>query len=513
MTDLLDSVYNQYPIGSLLIWETDLRIATLDHLGPFTFPPTAGKSVGYILDGHQRLATLAAALVAREANGRDDDDLGSDLWDMSWNMESKRFQHGLAEEDLKELFPLTSLLDTLRFFESVRQLRGALSTHENLIDSYTDEVSRLARAFQSYRVPVIRIRRTGLSEAVEIFSRLNSKGQTMTADQMVSALMYRQGQKQDNFDLAAEIDSLEDDLAEQSFGDIDRTTILRGILANLDEDIYRTDWTRLTSERRERLLPRLKEGVERTSISFDRAVEFLADMGVRTSRLLPYAMQLVLLSAFFDKDPAPAESKLRFLRLWFWTSSFSGWFGGANTARVSNLVKEFRKVALANNSPTALSNFDMRAEPLPFPASYDMRNARTRTLLLVMLSLEPRYPDGTPIEGAWREIAEKGPGAVGHIFGEPPPSLARNPANRMIRPPGAAKGLLNSWIDRNLGDADDEILASHALDRSTMTALHKGDVGGFIRMRQQLLVDAENSFQRSVGLTTSRRHGRAAQHR
>ena len=38
---------------------------------------------------------------------------------------------------------------------------------------------------------MIRIRRTSLSEAVEIFARLNSKGQAMTADQMVSALMYR----------------------------------------------------------------------------------------------------------------------------------------------------------------------------------------------------------------------------------------------------------------------------------------------------------------------------------
>ena len=259
MTDLLDSVFKQYPIGSLLIWETDLRIATLDHLGPFTFPPTSGRSVGYMLDGHQRLVTLAAALVARDADGTDEGP-DSDLWDMSWNMDAKRFQHGLAIEQPRELFPLTSLLDTLRFFESVTKLRAALGMNAELIDSYTEEVSRLARAFQSYRVPVIRIRRTTLSEAVEIFARLNSKGQAMTADQMVSALMYRQGQKAESFDLAEEIDSIEEQLAEQSYGDIDRTTILRGILANLDEDIYRTDWTRLTSERRERLLHGYKRG-------------------------------------------------------------------------------------------------------------------------------------------------------------------------------------------------------------------------------------------------------------
>jgi len=512
MTDLLDSVYKQYPIGSLLIWETDLKIATLERLGPFTFPPTIGRSVGYMLDGHQRLVTLAAALVARDTDGTDDDP-DSDLWDMSWNLDAKRFQHGLAIEHPGELFPLTSLLDTLRFFESVSRLRAALGANSDLMNSYTDEVSRLARAFQSYRVPVIRIRRTTLSEAVEIFARLNSKGQAMTADQMVSALMYRQGQKKESFDLAEEIDSIEEQLAEQSFGDIDRTTILRGILANLDEDIYRTDWTRLTSERRERLLPRLQEGVDRTSASFDRAVAFLADTGVHTSRLLPYAMQLVLLSAFFDRDPHPDSAKLRFLQLWFWSSSFSGWFGGANTARVSSLVREFRSVASSSEMPIKLANYDMNAAPVPFPSSYDMRNARTRTLLLVMLSLQPRYPDGHLIEEPWREIAEKGPGAVGHVFGEPPSSLARNPANRMIRPPGAARGLLRSWIDRNLRDADDEVLASHALDRSTMDALHKGDVSGFIRTRQLLLVNVESAFQRRVGLVRRGRGSRSAQNR
>jgi len=327
----------------------------------------------------------------------------------------------------------------------------------------------------------------------------------MTADQMVSALMYRQGQKSDSFDLASEIDSIEEQLATLSFSDIDRTTILRGILANLNEDIYRTDWTRLTSERRERLLPRLKEGVERTSSSFDRAIEFLGTMGVNTGRLLPYAMQLVLLSAFFDIDSSPSDATVQFLRLWFWSSSFSGWFGGANTARVSSLVGEFRAIAAAKRAPVTLKNYDMKAAPLPFPRSYDMRNARTRTLLLVMLALRPRYPGGDLIEAPWREIAEKGPGAVGHVFGEPPASLARNPANRMIRPPGAAKGLLHSWIDRNLGNVSDEVLSSHGLSRPIMERLHRGDVGAFIRMRATLLEVEEVEFQRSVGLARVRR--------
>ena len=74
MTDLLDSVYKQYPIGSLLVWETAREIATLDRLGPFIFPDVADERVGYVLDGHQRLATLAGALVARDVGTTDPSD-------------------------------------------------------------------------------------------------------------------------------------------------------------------------------------------------------------------------------------------------------------------------------------------------------------------------------------------------------------------------------------------------------------------------------------------------------
>lgn len=506
MTDLLDSVYNQYPIGSLLVWETDESIATLGQLGPFVFPSLIDGPVGYLLDGHQRLATLAGALVPRSSNSFSEDERDPGRWDMSWNMETRRFQHGLAESDPKTLFPLTSLLDTLRFFDAVGNLRRSLAGQEDLAGTYTEEVSRLAREFQHYRIPVIRIRRTGLSEAVEIFARLNSKGQAMSSDQMVSALMYRQGQQGGEFDLASEIDEISNQLAERSFGDIDRTTILRGILANLDEDIYRTDWTRLTHERRERLLPRLREGVDRTSQSFDLAMDFLADNGVYTSRLLPYAMQLVLLSSFLDRDPVPSEDKVRFLSRWFWASSFSGWFGGANTARVSSLVSEFREIAQLKEAPKVLNNFNMDATSLPFPSSFDMRSARTRALLLVMLSLKPRNPDGTLIEDPWRDIAEKGPSAVGHIFGELPRSLTGNPANRMIRPPGAGNGLLYPWISRNLPFSVPPVLESHALTREAVRLLNSGDVAGFVNSRQELLIAKEREFQGRFGVKSSALH-------
>jgi hypothetical protein len=505
MTDLLDSVYKQYPVGSLLVWETDQPIATLDELGPFIFPQPSGGAIGYLLDGHQRLSTIAGALVARDTQTMSPEERDPARWDLVWNMEAKRFQHGRAEDNPGTLFPLASLLDTLKFFDAIKVLHGALSHDPNLADGYTSEVSELAKAFQSYRVPVIRIRQTGLSEAVEIFARLNSKGQAMSLDQMVSALMYRQEDSSSHFDLASEIDVISDRLGQEDFGDIDRATILRAILANLDEDIYRTDWTRLTRQRREDFLKRLRAGVARTEKSMDLAVSFLKSSGVRASRLLPYTMQLLVLSSFFDIQPTPTQSQIKFLRHWFWVSSFSGWFGAANTARVNSLVTEFRRVAGLTHGepPDELTNFDLRAKSLPFPTSFDMRSARTRALLLVMLSLQPRKPDGEIISDPWRMIAEQGPSAVGYVFGNPPREWVGNPANRMIRPPDAAQGLLYSWIERNFHSASDEVLYSHGLNRTMLTHLQESDAGEFIGARQKLLIQAEHKFLKKVGVAPS----------
>lgn len=502
MTDLLDSVYNQYPIGSLLVWETDESISTLDHLGPFRFAADSDRQVGYLLDGHQRLSTLAGALVARDIQFIGDDEPDPLRWELAWNMTNGRFQHGVAADSPETLFPLTALLDTLRFFSAVDRMKDALGERMVLVNDYVSAVSRVAQAFQHYRVPVIRIRQTDLSQAVEIFARLNSRGQPMSADQMVSALMFRQSDQGSGFDLASHIDGLIEQLGEQDFGSVDRTTVLRAILANLDEDIYNTDWTRLTKARKETLLPQMREGVERTSRSIDLAVDFLKSLGVRTSRLLPYTMQLATLSAFFDRQPKPSSDQIGFLQRWFWVSSFSGWFGGANPSRVNALVKEFRQV-VAKSTPTRLENFEMEAPALPFPLTFDMRSARTRTLLLVMLSLKPRTTSGEIVQDPWRSIAEKGPEAVGHVVANPPRELSRNPANRMIRPPEHERGILRSWLENDLFNADDSVIESYGVTRPAIEYLRQRNLQGFVNERQTFLIDRERELQKRFGVRHS----------
>lgn len=503
MTDLLDSVYNQYPIGSLLVWETEESIATLESLGPFKFPEAEKKGIGYLLDGHQRLTTLAGALVPREQRVIDAQERDPGRWELVWNMESEKFQHGDYNDHPDTYFPLVALLDTLNFLAAVDRVRKALTNQPSVADARIQQLSRVARSFQHYRVPVIRIKQTGLSEAVEIFARLNSKGQSMTADQMVSALMYSSDRDESAIDLAHEIDIILEGIRQRGFGEIERTAILRAILANLDEDIYNTDWTRLASARRKDLGDKLQNGVLTATQSLNSALDFLDSLGVKASRVLPYSMQLVVLSAAFDAVPNPDERRLELLKKWFWVSSFSGWFGAASTSRINALVAEFRSLKHVQENQ-ALENFNLQAPALPYPSSFDMRSSRTRSLLLVELAQQPRYPDGQTVEDPWQAIADRGPDGVGFVNDELPKEYAGNPANRMIRIPGATKGVLWRWIVTDLASGGDNVLNSHCLNERCVNLLQNRDIAGFVEERQKLLMAAETRFLREASVTLGR---------
>src|SRR5687767_7083206 len=62
---LLDSISNNYPIGSLLLWKTSSKLATDRNIGDFQLPVTDDLTpTDYVLDGQQRLTVIYSCLGA-----------------------------------------------------------------------------------------------------------------------------------------------------------------------------------------------------------------------------------------------------------------------------------------------------------------------------------------------------------------------------------------------------------------------------------------------------------------
>ena len=480
---LLESILHGFPIGSILVWDTEENVESAQHIGPIEISPRPNGMIGYLLDGQQRVSTLVGTL-------RLTDDMNATVDQVDWcvycNLDTREFHRAPKEGVGPQHFPVRSLLNTAEFFDACRRIQSEGDPDRS--QKWLDEADRLASAFRDYQLPLIRIRDADLDSAVTVFARLNLTGRKMAADEMVSALTYQRGQ----FHLAGKLDEFKAELDRKGFGNLDRVFLLRAVLAALDRDIYAKDWADIMVK------PEIREALpgafEAATKGIRCALEFLLDdLGVKSDRLLPYGLQLVFLGEFFRLCPQPTASVRELLSRWFWVTSFTGWFGGVNTAQAKHALREIRDLARGDEIQFRVVNLDVPAQS--FPDRFDGRSARVRAFLLYLASLEPRSIRGRGALDPGALLSTSGTGAVGHVSSNlsQRADLIRSPANRMYVDPGhvgQAFGALRYLQDDMLR----EVLPTHGFPVASIEHLRRGDRTGLVAARLETLIDGERDF-------------------
>jgi hypothetical protein len=491
---LLDSIQRGYPIGSVFVWETSQRFANLESVGPAkveTDLPEEPAPVGYLLDGHQRLATLMGALAASE---KELSEWKDGRFRVSYDLVKREFEHTRGQS--ANLFPLWRLMDTSSFLDQCELIR-----RENSRDApeWIKTAKGLAQTFQNCAVGVTRVYHTELSEAVEAFTRLNTEGRRMTPDQIFFALTYREK----GFDLPAAVDAIiEDVLKPARYDDINRTILLRVVLAALERDIYETavDWRELVTREGDE---KLREVSDRCRMSLKRALEFLEHtLGASSQKALPYGLQLVLLSEFFRACPdcvrnAPKDV-LSTLERWFWVSSFSGAFMVGSSARFNEAITDARK--LARGEPTTI---DLLVPALPQPQRFHPRAARVRAFFLFLKSLRPQRPDnGQPIEN----VLNEGFRDAVLIWRNDDEDLRVDLANRALLGASFDGDPLNEFrrLQNESPGFREGVLASHAISEDAWQWLLAGDATQFLDARRNELIRQELVFMDKKGIAKPR---------
>lgn len=490
---LLDSVLRGFPIGSILVWDTSRRIETRARVGPVDIPTHGDGLISYLLDGQQRVSTLVGTL-------RLADDVKAIVDEVDWrvycDLEKLEFHRVPAAEVEPHYFPVRSLLSTAGFFAACRRILDTVG-NDKLAQRWLNEADRLATAFRDYQLPLIHIREADLDSAVTVFARLNRKGRKMTADEMVSALTYKEGR----FHLAEKLDEFKEELYGLGFGNLDRVLLLRAVLAALDHDIYAKDWADLMVKPEVGAM--LPQRFDLAADGIRRALKFLKELGVTSDRLLPYGLQLVLLGEFFRLCSEPAADVEKLLTRWFWVTSFTGWFGGVNSSRVRLAVREMRD--LARRKTTDIQVVNLAAPALPFPSRFDGRSARVRSFLLYLASLRPRGLRSAVALDPGGLLADLGTRAIGYVFGSPRQlnEMFSSPANRMFVDHGQV-----GQTFRVLRDLDEEslrkVLPGHGFPTESSQLFRDGDWPKLIAVRRNALIAGEREFMsaRQVALPT-----------
>lgn len=482
LSALLDSVLLGFPIGSILVWDTEQKIASGSRIGPVEISPRPKGQVGYLLDGQQRVSTLVGTLrLPGDANPI------VDLidWGVYYDLDEREFVHLRRQEESPgpRYFPVRSLLDTAEFFNACRRIPS--DGGSGVAQRRLGEADRLANAFRDYQLPLIHIREADLDGAVAVFARLNRTGRKMAADEMVSALTYQEGQ----FHLAEMLSDFKSELGKRGFGNLDRVFLFRSVLAALDRDIYAKDWADLMVKPEVR--EKLPEAFDDAARGIRLALDLLESLGVTSDRLLPYGLQLVLLGEFHRLCPEPAPDAVALLKRWFWVTSFTGWFGRVNSAQAKRALEEIR--GLARGTSAEFHEVDLGAPAQPFPDRFDARSARVRAFLLYLASLRPRALGGSYLDPGGL-LSRLGTHAVGYVWSDPrPKDLVSRPENRMFVDgdhTGQAIGVLEKLGEDTLAT----LLPSHGFPADCIKRLQNGDRAGLLKARLEALIEGERRF-------------------
>lgn len=316
----------------------------------------------------------------------------------------------------------------------------------------------------------------------------------------------------EGFNLEDALDQLLGDLEPYGFGDVSRKTILQGLLHAAGQSFVKPKFDDL---RRADTQSSLMAALPKVSKGLIDAARFLnGTIGFSTGKLLPYALQLLLLQIFFSTSKLSSANlsddiKLT-LRRWFWATSFEGWFASANTSEMAESVNVMETYARSPSDAEAkqgLEAFFIDRPLRPFPASFDRRSARIRALLLVQIVNGPLYDPVTKAEqDGSKLLADPERRDLPYIFPLRSGVEARSPANRILldRRYGSS---VRQFLLEHLDDA--RLMEQHSINNTAKQALNNNDLRGFIAAREAELERREDLLLKSVGLSVSDQTDRA----
>ena len=315
---LLDSLNREWPVGSILLWDTSLKIPT-KRVAVQQGAPAAGKP-SILLDGQQRLSTLARVMVPDAVPA------GEKVPDIRFSPETLEFKtaNAVNKHDMRWISVAAILRDGAQFRELVRPLE--LEQPEE--DAWTDVLAGVASRIRNYLLPVQTVHVDDYETVAEIFNRVNTGGTRLSKGDLVLGSMAARwsGGREAIEDFEAQLSS--------SGWAINREVLLRV-----------TSVLMLGSPNHIRLLDLTTEeqwvaGWEQTRSAVTQAVDFLrGDAGTPTSGLLP-SIYAVVLPAVYMHDFAgnfPPGGALELARWVFLASAFGHYSGSLETRLASDV--------------------------------------------------------------------------------------------------------------------------------------------------------------------------------
>jgi hypothetical protein len=332
--DLLDSIVNNYPIGSVLLWRTHAKLRSERNIADLEIAPTQEDyPVNYLLDGQQRLSTICGALYwhGSDVNSR---------WNLAYDLRERKFLHLNTLEDTPlHQIRLNKLADPSIYFQHVSSLRNLGAQDIANLEARSKE---LFDRFKDYKIATVTLHDMSIEAVAPIFERINSKGTPLTIVDLMRAATWSE-----TFDLIDAIDGITTELETKDFGEIERKAILRNISAASGGGFSESSIDGL----RKHSTQALEAAVSDTKDAYARAVDFMStELHIPSDVQVPYVNQVVVLSEVFRQLKHPTPAQLAEIKKWFWRTAIGGYFGGWNTGNMAADQLAVRRFAMGESA-------------------------------------------------------------------------------------------------------------------------------------------------------------------
>ncbi|XXY54619.1 DUF262 domain-containing protein [Sorangium sp. So ce269] len=474
--NLLDSIVEGMPIGSLLVWRTNRRdLCTYERVGGVRLegPRKGDEKLNYLIDGHQRIFTLFGALYSGERESSDEDT----RWPLYYELgarERPAFRVPPRRRTVPEHWlPLNTLLDGDKLFDFTQSLR------ENGRRDLAKEAERLANIFRDYIIPIVPLVTEELNVVTDAFVRINSQGKPMSEAHMLRALTHLGA-----IDTDSHFREVRTRLEPLGWAALDDQVLVNVLKAQLNLDVYASDVRSVHG-----MLNRDPVPLKRLGGVLEEAVDFLAKVGVRGPGALPYTYQLVTLATLAAWSPGclGKPDVQEHLRRWFWVTTYTELFSGSTGSRIRDGIRQLAD-AVNDGRPPAYNDLPAVKSLTQIRGS----TGRTRAFLLFLAQC--------PRDKCARQRRQE---RLGTDDTRATPSLVAAesgvaPGNRVIASPAELRELRAAI--RN-GAVDNEMADEFCIPSEALEALP--DHRAFVDARSRLLVAKERIFIETFGLVVS----------
>jgi len=394
---LLDSILKGYPIGTFILWETNERLNDIKNIGNLDLKSAPdGDKIEYVLDGQQRITSLYAAYLGAQIQKEGEKkitDYTKIYVDLEKDIDDNDEQIITNEKPIGLSISLNKILNSLEFDDEIE-------------DDYEREtrkkIRKYAQTFSTYDFSTIVLRKEDIDSAIEVFTRINTGGQTLTLFEIMSAKTYDEVQK---FDMQDRFQKLIKELEVSKYNTISSSVLLNilGLVLSKNKECKRKIILQLDKQQIinvwDDVLSALKD-----SIDYFRSV-----YRIPVSTLLPYDSLLVPFSYFFYyQKEKPKGNQIKYLEEFFWRMSLSFRYSSSSESKLAQDIKRIDLI-LKGERP----NYDEVKVFLSSPedlieTNFSAGNSYCKAVLCLLAYYEPKdFQDNGKVilDNSWLKMA------------------------------------------------------------------------------------------------------------